>query len=88
MPERDAQPEDALAVEMLGHHGQLVRLAVRITGDTHLGEDAVGNGYLKAWKARAKLQEPSKLLPWLRTICRREAYRLLQQVQQQPGRAG
>jgi len=83
MARRDTRSrEDSLAAEMLGHHDQLVRLAQQVLGDGHLAEDAVGNAYLRAWRSRKQLSQPEKLLPWLRTICRREAFRIGQQSQQ------
>jgi RNA polymerase sigma-70 factor (ECF subfamily) len=90
MAKRDAgSREDTLAVEMLAHHGQLVRVARRFLKDEHLAEDAVGSAYLRAWVSRNQLRDPGKLLPWLRTICRREANRIRRQLQQwPPGEAG
>ena len=67
--------EDALAAEMLGHHGQLVRVARRVLKDDHLAEDAVGSAYLRAWVSRNKLRDPGKLLPWLPRLWRSQSLR-------------
>jgi len=85
MDQKHAQ-DNGFATMMLSQSGQLIRVALRLLHEPHMAEDAVADSYLRAWQRRGSLRDQSKLGPWLRKICRREALRLAHASQRWPQR--
>jgi RNA polymerase sigma-70 factor, ECF subfamily len=90
---------DGLCWERLLHRMEkrCLALAWRVLNDSHLAADAVQNGFLCAYRARASLRSNSQIEQWLLTIvanAAREAARVrqrtqaaLQEIQEQRARA-
>jgi len=57
------------------HHQRLYRHALWMTADSHMAQDLVQETFYQAWKARAQLRDPDRVLPWLLTILDRNVYR-------------
>ena len=83
---RQHAQDDGFATMMLSQGGQLMAVARQVLHEPHMAEDAVAGSYLRAWQRRRNLRDQSKLGPWLRTICRREALRLARASQRWPQR--
>jgi RNA polymerase sigma-70 factor (ECF subfamily) len=64
---------DAFVAE---HYPRLIRLAALVGQSTDDAEDAVQLALERAWRNRAKLQDPERLRPWLDRIVVREAARV------------
>lgn len=71
-------PGDGAAFErsLAALRGDLLRFAIWLARDRQVAEDVVQEAMLRAWKARAELDDASRLKPWLLTIARREHARL------------
>jgi RNA polymerase sigma factor (sigma-70 family) len=63
------------------HQRAAVAFAYGMTGDVTLAEDAAQEGFIRAFQALSRLEEPSRFLPWLRTIVRNAATDLLRRRQ-------
>ena len=61
-----------------------LREARRVLGPTTAADDAAQEAAIRAWRQRARCRTPSRPDPWLATIARREALRVLAQRQDQP----
>ena len=61
-----------------------LREARRVLGPTTAADDAAQEAAIRAWRQRGRCRTPARPDPWLATIARREALRLLAQRQDQP----
>jgi RNA polymerase sigma-70 factor, ECF subfamily len=61
-----------------------LREARRVLGPSSAADDAAQEAAIRAWRQRARCRTPSRPGPWLATIARREALRLLSQRREQP----
>lgn len=57
------------------YNAALYRHAYWMTGRSETAADVVQETYYEAWKARRRLRDEAKILPWLLTILRRVVYR-------------
>lgn len=57
------------------YHEALYRHAYWMIGRNEIAADVVQETYYEAWKARRRLKDERKVLPWLLTILRRVVYR-------------
>lgn len=56
------------------HYGLVLRTASRPLRDMEAAADVAQNTFLKAWTARKRLRNQDAFVPWILTICRREAW--------------
>lgn len=56
------------------HYGLVLRTASQALRDKEAAADVAQNTFLKAWTARKKLRSQDAFVPWILTICRREAW--------------
>jgi RNA polymerase sigma-70 factor, ECF subfamily len=61
-----------------------LREARRILGPSTAADDAAQEAAIRAWRQRTRCRTPSRPDPWLATIARREALRLVKQRREQP----
>jgi RNA polymerase sigma-70 factor (ECF subfamily) len=61
-----------------------LREARRVLGPSTAADDAAQEAAIRAWRQRACCRTPSRPGPWLATIARREALRVLSQRREQP----
>jgi RNA polymerase sigma-70 factor (ECF subfamily) len=61
-----------------------LREARRILGASTAADDAAQEAAIRAWRQRARCRTPARPGPWLVTIARREALRLVSQRREQP----
>jgi len=61
-----------------------LREARRILGPSAAADDAAQEAVFRAWRQRSRCRNPSRPGPWLVTIARREALRLLSQRHELP----
>jgi len=61
-----------------------LREARRVLGPSTAADDAAQEAAIRAWRQRTRCRTPSRPDPWLATIARREALRLLSQRREQP----
>ncbi len=59
------------------HHVDLMRLALVMSGDRALAEDAVQACWQAAWRSRGQIRDPSRIGAWLRTVTANEVRRQL-----------
>jgi len=59
------------------HHRDLVRLAMVVTGDAELAEDAAQAAWHHAWRKLRQLRDPARVRPWLLAIAANEARQAL-----------
>lgn len=59
------------------HHRDLLRLAMVITGDPELAEDAAQAAWQQAWRKLRQLRDPGRVRPWLLAIAANEARQAL-----------
>lgn len=59
------------------HHQDLLRLAMVITGDPELAEDAAQAAWQQAWRKLGQLRDPARVRPWLLSIAANEARQAL-----------
>jgi RNA polymerase sigma-70 factor, ECF subfamily len=61
-----------------------LREARRVLGPSTAADDAAQEAAIRAWRQQTGCRTPSRPDPWLATIARREALRLLSQRREQP----
>lgn len=61
-----------------------LREARRVLGPTTTADDAAQEAAIRAWRQRAHCRTPERPNPWIATIARREALRILAQRRDQP----
>ena len=61
-----------------------LREARRVLGPSTAADDAAQEAAIRAWRQRTRCRTPSRPDPWLATIARREALRLLSQRREEP----
>ncbi len=61
-----------------------LREARRIVGPSTAADDAAQEAAIRAWRQRACCRTPARPGPWVVTIGRREAFRMLAQRREQP----
>jgi RNA polymerase sigma-70 factor, ECF subfamily len=61
-----------------------LREARRILGPSAAADDAAQEAAIRAWRQCSRCRNPSRPGPWLVTIARREAFRLLSRRREQP----
>jgi RNA polymerase sigma-70 factor, ECF subfamily len=59
------------------HHRDLLRLAMVITADPELAEDAAQAAWQQAWRKLRQLRDPARVRPWLLSIAANEARQAL-----------
>ena len=59
------------------HHDDMRRVAVYITRDQYLAEEATQAAWLIAWKKLRKVRDEDHLKPWLGSVAAYEAKRVL-----------
>ena len=59
------------------HHRDMLRLAMVITGDAEMAEDAAQAAWQRAWRKLRQLRDPGRVRPWLMTIAANEARQAL-----------
>jgi RNA polymerase sigma-70 factor, ECF subfamily len=61
-----------------------LREARRVLGPSATADDAAQEAVIRAWRQRGRCRTPARPGPWIITIARREALRLLSQRHEQP----
>jgi RNA polymerase sigma-70 factor (ECF subfamily) len=66
------------------HHGPMARVAIVITGDLELAEDAVQSAWAIAWRRLPTLRDPEQVRSWLVAIAANEARMLVRGRRRRP----
>lgn len=72
-----AGDRDAFTELVATHHRDLIRLAMVITGDAELADDAAQATWQQAWRKLRQLRDPARVRPWLLAIAANEARQAL-----------
>ena len=75
--EAAAGDQEAFTELVATFHGDLLRLAMVITGDAELANDAAQNAWQHAWRKLRQLRDPVRIRPWLLAIAANEARQAL-----------